>query len=108
MPFSGPADGVSFIDCAPDNIVQKLRDVTEQWGADDWRILSSLKNGRAGVNSINGAFHHERSGDAFGTSSLLPGELVIHLVNDCERALTNGSLGTVVGSSESGEVRVRW
>lgn len=93
--------GVSFIECPRCEIVSRLFELIADWN-DDWRVIGSVKNGAAGVNDINLAFHHHF---AAGKKRLVDfpyavGDPVVYLRNDYDRGLMNGSLGTVVGFSD--------
>ena len=96
VPFNGVHSGVSFIECDQDKTMQILREIQDVWSEEEWQALTSLKVGRAGTHHLNGSFHADRcSGDPFA-DCLVPGEPVIHLVNDYDRGVMNGTLGTVV------------
>ncbi|NUX98836.1 AAA family ATPase [Paraburkholderia sp. JPY169] len=101
-PFSGVQPGVSFIECGLDEIVQQLRIVATCWEGEDWRILSALKVGRAGVRAINDAFHFDRCSRVERQPNFEVGEPVVHRVNDYTRSLMNGSLGQVTARDEFG------
>lgn len=96
--FDGRGAGVSFIDCAPEKIVSVLFDVYKTWGGvTDTQVLGMTKSGVAGVRAINDYFHWKLSAGKrkLFQWSLAEGDPVIHLENDYERLLFNGSLGYV-------------
>lgn len=101
-PFNGVQPGVSFIECRPDEVVQQLRMLATRWEGDDWRILSALKVGRAGVRAINDAFHFDRCSKVERQPNFEVGEPVVHHINDYTRSLMNGSLGQVAATDEFG------
>lgn len=96
--FDGSGTGVSFIDCAPEKIVGLLFDVYEtRGGGADTQVLGMTKSGVAGVRAINDYFHQMLSAGRRKLFQwrLAEGDPVIHLENDYERLLFNGSLGYV-------------
>jgi exodeoxyribonuclease V alpha subunit len=94
-PFNGQTTGVSFIECPPECVVGVLETLVDQW-SDDWQVLAATKQGPCGTNAINRAFHGIAvSQDIAGTLQFRVGEPVIHLTNDYERGLMNGTLGRV-------------
>jgi exodeoxyribonuclease V alpha subunit len=96
VPFMGRHAGVSFIECAPDGTMDVLRRLKAAWRGDEWQYLCSVKGGRGGIHIVNSSFHAEAcAGDPF-VATIVAGEPVIHLVNDYERGLMNGTLGTVI------------
>jgi exodeoxyribonuclease V alpha subunit len=100
-PYQEARDGVSFIEVPDRNILSTLSDVVSDLGGfDEARILAATKDGPAGVNPINKAFHEMVSpgrGRPIEKADFVIGEPVMHLVNDYKRRnLRNGSLGRVV------------
>jgi exodeoxyribonuclease V alpha subunit len=97
--YNGPSVGVSFYDCAPTAIVNRLIDIASELGAPgDLQILGITKNGVAGVNVINEVFHRKltpakRKIEDWGFAESDP---VIYTVNDYDKELYNGSLGRIV------------
>lgn len=99
--FKGKHPGVSFIDCPPDDVMPLLRSIATLWAGEDWQALAAVRGGKAGTRHINGSFHRLVDVDR-AEGALVPGEPVIHLVNDYERSLMNGALGRVVSVDEGG------
>lgn len=99
-PYQGVRDGVSFIEVPDGSILATLPDVVSDLGGfDEVRILAATKDGPAGVNPINKAFHEMVSPGrrSIEKADFVIGEPVMHLVNDYKRRnLRNGSLGRVV------------
>jgi exodeoxyribonuclease V alpha subunit len=96
--FDGRGAGVSFIDCAPEKIVAVLFDVYKSWhDVTDTQLLGITKSGIAGVRAINDYFHQMLSAGKHKLFHwrLAEGDPVIHLENDYERLLFNGTLGYV-------------
>jgi hypothetical protein len=58
-------NGVSFIECRQEEIVHTILDVANDLASvDQCRIVGAVKNGPAGVKTINHAFHvRERRSD---------------------------------------------
>jgi exodeoxyribonuclease V alpha subunit len=96
--FNGHGSGVTFIDCIPEKIVNALFDVYKSWGYEaDIQILGVTKSGVAGVRVVNDYFHQSLSAGKRRLSQwrFAEGDPVIHLENDYERMLFNGSLGYI-------------
>jgi len=96
--LSGTRPGVFAVKCRRDEIVGVLLELVQDWAGDDWRVIGSVKNGAAGVNDLNAAFHHRLS---VGRARLdgycfAEGDPIVYLRNDYDRGLMNGSLGTIV------------
>lgn len=95
--YRGLGKGVSFVECAGEEIVDKVLDVANDLGGvDKCRIVGAVKNGRAGVKTINHAFHALLATGRTDVQGYALGEPVIWLRNDAELGLLNGSLGVVV------------
>ena len=95
--YAGRRPGVSFIDCPIEQLQSQLMVLAEDWQTDDFQILGATSNGPAGIEAINYHFHRRRETDRLNGFQLCVGEPVIHLVNDYERGLMNGTLGRIVG-----------
>lgn len=109
VPFTGLHSGVSFVACAPDAVMQKLRRLREVWQGEDWQVLSAVKGGKAGVRNINENFHTDACERASThTATLILGEPVIHLINDYELGLMTGALGKVVALVEGGGLEIEF
>ncbi len=96
--FTGAAPGVMFIETASQHITRTVIDVRQalaNYG--EVQILGVTKRGDAGVETINAAIHKLVAVDrpeipGWGLAETEP---VIHLVNDYDRDLFNGSLGRI-------------
>lgn len=104
VPYVGRHSGVSFVQCGADEVMAELRKIAGAWGAEDFQVLSAVNSGKAGVHHINQSFHADACDGEVNPTPYLPGEPVIHLVNDYERGLMNGSLGLVVTVATDGEL----
>lgn len=93
--YHGQTQGVSFLECSASQLSTHLQILANRWHGDDWRILSAVKEGAAGVRPINLQFH-EMNQSLKRLGRFAVGDPVIHLVNDPESDLMNGTLGTVV------------
>jgi exodeoxyribonuclease V alpha subunit len=97
-PFNGRSSGVTFIDCVPEKIIGVLFDVSKSCShGRDTQILGVTKSGVAGVRAINDYFHQILSSGKRRLSQwwFAEGDPIIHLENDYERLLFNGTLGYV-------------
>jgi exodeoxyribonuclease V alpha subunit len=98
--YRGQSVGVSFAECSAEMVIPKLLELADRWQGEDYQILCATKKQQAAINL---AFH-----DVFGGSKRLTGwsyavgDPVIHLVNDYERGLMNGTLGRIVDVVEGG------
>lgn len=99
--YSGRRPGVSFIDCPSEQIQSQLMTLAVDWQNDDFQILGAIKHGAAGTQTINYGFHQRCEAECLNGFLFRVGEPVIHLVNDYERGLMNGTLGRIVGVSNS-------
>jgi exodeoxyribonuclease V alpha subunit len=97
--FDSQEVGVSFAECNAGAVIPALLKLARRWGS-DYQILCATKDQQ---RAINLAFH-----DAFGGEKKLAGwtyavgDPVIHLVNDYERGLMNGTLGRIIDVVEGG------
>jgi exodeoxyribonuclease V alpha subunit len=106
-PFTGAHVGVSFIECASHEVVKTLRTLACAWAGDDWQALAAVKGGAGGIRAVNASFHADACGDDLG-DRFVPGEPVIHLLNDYDRGLMNGALGRVLQVHETGALELEF
>lgn len=99
--YTGRRPGVSFIECAGGEIVGRLQRLAGDWAGDDWQVLGAVKAGAAGIDAINAHFHGQCDGNDL--AGFKPGEPVMHLVNDYDRGLMNGTLGRITAVSDGDE-----
>jgi exodeoxyribonuclease V alpha subunit len=95
--YSGSLPGVSFIDCPVEKLQSYLMTLATDWRGDDFQILGAIKRGTAGIENVNDEFHRCSAAECLDGFQFRVGEPVIHLVNDYERCLMNGTLGRIVG-----------
>ena len=93
--------GVSFVECLPAEVPSTVDRVVSEW-EDDWQVLAAVKDGPGGIRALNEHFHKRNAGAACGNGFAV-GDPVIHLVNDYDAGLMNGTLGFVLAASESPE-----
>ncbi|MGF6636460.1 AAA family ATPase [Paraburkholderia sp. MM6662-R1] len=106
VPFQGVHNGVSFLECSPEQVSHWLRHLSHVWRHEEWRALSPLKVGATGARAINEAFHLEALLRSGTNGTFVADEPVIHMVNDYDRGLMNGSLGRVVALHDCGDVAI--
>lgn len=95
--YNGLMDGVSFIDAGAGEISDRLLEVVNDLGGiGACQVVGAIKNGAAGVRTINHLFHDLVATGRSEHRGYAEGEPVIWKVNDPLRGLFNGSLGTVV------------
>jgi exodeoxyribonuclease V alpha subunit len=101
--YDREAPGVYFIESRGEEIVQLIKSVVGRRGKNDHtQILGITKRGNSGVLNINANFHAEHLASDKSAAKVrsvmrefAEGEPVIHLTNDYEKELWNGSLGVV-------------
>ena len=96
--FDGAASGVALIETASRHISRTVIDIMRSLAVcGEVQVLGVTKRGDAGTETINSAIHKLVAAD----NPTLPGwglaetEPVIHLVNDYDHGLFNGSLGRI-------------
>ena len=102
--YRGRGKGVSFIPASLESIPAIMEQVVTDFGGfEDLMIITATNRGPAGVDSLNRLFHdkfRQQTGLPELKGSLgqyfCPGEPVIHLKNDYQRTVFNGSLGKVL------------
>lgn len=96
--FSGPAHGVALIEAASRHISRAVIDVMRSLAVcGEVQILGVTKRGDAGTEALNAAFHNLVAADnpSLAGWDFAETEPVIHLVNNYDRDLFNGSLGRI-------------
>jgi exodeoxyribonuclease V alpha subunit len=103
--YQGRREGVSLIPASLDSIPAIVEQVAEDLGGFDGElmIVTATNRGPAGVGRLNRLFHDKykqqaRLPELKGSLGqyFCPGEPVIHLKNDYQRTVFNGSLGKVL------------
>lgn len=95
--YRGRRPGVSIIECSPNEIQGRLLGLASDWSGDDFQILGAIKDGPTGIEAINFQFHQTYDTECLSGFQFRVGEPVLHLVNDYDRGLMNGTLGRVTG-----------
>lgn len=119
--YQGVGNGVSFIDIDNANLAATVLNVYAQLGGDgssnEVLILSAMRSGAAGVDSLNGLIHNEYINNPtaqivfqhkefdqvnreINQNILCIGELVMYKRNDYKKDIRNGSLGKVLAFDE--------
>lgn len=106
--YEGAESGVYFVESADAEIVESIKFVASQMNElGETQILGITKRGNSGVFNINASFHaqHLTTKESPAkiktvTKELVEGEPVIHLTNDYEKELWNGSLGVITHISQ--------
>ena len=100
--YRGRRPGVSFIECLAEEMQDQLQGLAIDWTGDDFQILGAIKDGPTGIEAINFQFHQGYDTECLGDYQFRAGEPVIHLVNDYDRGLMNGTLGRITGVTNEG------
>ncbi|MBC15426.1 MAG: hypothetical protein CL942_00080 [Desulfovibrio sp.] len=103
--YQGRGEGASFFPASLESIPTVIEQVANDFGGFDGELMvvTATNGGPAGVNRLNRQFH-DKYKQQTGLSELkgslgqyfCPGEPVIHLKNDYQRTVFNGSLGKVL------------
>ncbi len=108
--FDGPGKGVSFLDADVPSALDAVISVADALRSDgDAQILGVTKKGPVGVRSVNSTFHAINRSDRpyLRAWELSEGAPVVFGVNDYQRNLWNGSLGSIIELSET-SIRCRF
>ncbi len=93
--------GVSFLEADPTKIVDRIMDVVDDLGGiGNCQVIGPIKNGPAGVRTVNQVFHDLITAGRARRQGFAEGEPVIWTVNNYELGLLNGSLGKVKAVQE--------
>lgn len=96
--FSELNDDIALVSFKDDKFLESLyklhSDVVKKVGR-NVQILCPVKAGLYGKNEINQYFHNRAIEKACKHQDYLPGEPVLWLINDYEKELFNGTLGTI-------------
>jgi exodeoxyribonuclease V alpha subunit len=88
--------GVSFLEADPTKIVDRIMDVVDDLGGiGNCQVIGPVKNGPAGVRTVNQVFHDLIAAGRTQRQGFAEGEPVIWTVNNYDLGLLNGSLGRV-------------
>lgn len=96
--FTGPAQGVALVEATGRHTGQAVIDVMRSLEVHgEVQILGVRKRGDAGTEALNGTLHElfAARNQSLAVWGIAESEPVIHLVNDYDRDLFNGSLGRV-------------
>jgi exodeoxyribonuclease V alpha subunit len=103
-PYIGKANGVSFIDASPDEILKRIYGVSNNLGNEgSSQINGPIKRGPAGVLTINGFFHDILTSGQAQIYGFAEGEPVCPLAGERLRA---GPLQWVFGEGGKGDGRL--
>ncbi|MDE2873881.1 MAG: AAA family ATPase [Gemmatimonadota bacterium] len=107
-PFRGLEPGVTFVDAAPHEAFDRIRDIGARLAGEglrrgDAQIIAPVNAGPAGILAINRRFHELRMRASAGAGRPVPGRAdiaegdpVVWTRNDYGRNLMNGSTGRIV------------
>lgn len=105
--YDGKSSGVSFIACDQKDILSVLERLSIDWHGDEYQILAATRQGEAGIDKINSHFCYQNMGKQVASGRLKVNDPVIHLHNDYERNLMNGTLGHIVPFNGQGNIDVK-
>lgn len=88
--------GCSFAFASEARIVETIEDILHDLRGEEVQVVAAVYAGAAGIDAINEYFHHLRKRAGFSaTHGFAEGDPCIWTVNDYDRHLWNGSIGTV-------------
>ncbi|MCM2250619.1 MAG: ATP-dependent RecD-like DNA helicase [Geothrix sp.] len=106
--FTGLGQGISFLACRPEEAQGHIIETLGLFGGiKETQILSPIRRGPAGITAINAAMHGLCATGKATWSGLATGDPVIHLENDYDALVWNGSLGVVTEALADG-ARILW
>jgi exodeoxyribonuclease V alpha subunit len=107
-PYEGARAGISFLPCtSAEAQAQVIELVSELAGPGEVQILSPIKNGPAGIKTINAALHRLRTVGRDEWQGYAVDDPVIWLENDYDRKIWNGTLGAVQAAGST-SLSVLW
>ncbi|AOG08789.1 AAA family ATPase [Agrobacterium sp. RAC06] len=88
--------GCSFMECSEAGIIGSIEDIVQDLRHEEVQIVASVYAGTAGIDTINAYFHDLRKRAGLNSMhGFAEGDPCIWTVNDYDRHLWNGSMGTV-------------
>lgn len=97
--YTGLGSGVSLLSGSPDAFVDRLLDIKNDMPRA--QIISALREGPSGTNTINSYFHQELMSEKPHMEGFCIGEPVIWTQNDYKLSLMNGTLGTILNIGDN-------
>lgn len=94
-PYSAMQEGCSFIDALPMEIVDQVGRIRDSLAGCEVQVVASIYGGPAGIDAINSFFHRANACGKPTVGRFASGDPVIWTVNDHQRALWNGSMGSI-------------
>jgi exodeoxyribonuclease V alpha subunit len=97
-PFAGAGAGASFIEAGNGDVMDHILRVRTEWSeCDDVQVLGVTRRGTSGIRNINATLHAAASArkPKFDGWEFAEGDPIIYLVNDYQKELWNGSLGSI-------------
>jgi exodeoxyribonuclease V alpha subunit len=107
--YSRYSKGVSFLGVEDGNVMDALLHVVSDYGLNECQVISPLKRGPSGVETINTYFHGllKPGRRAIKGGTICEGEPIIWAKNDWQRGLTNGSMGRLLSvEADSGIAQI--
>jgi exodeoxyribonuclease V alpha subunit len=106
--FTGLGPGISFLACRPEEAQGHIIEMLGLLGGiKETQLLSPIRRSPAGITTINAAMHRLSATGKATWSGLAMGDPVIHLENEYEALVWNGSLGMVEEALPDG-VQIQW
>lgn len=96
--YNNKCVGCSFAAASEARTVEIIEDILHDLRNEEVQVVSAVYAGAAGIDAINAYFHDLRKRAGFNTMhGFAEGDPCIWTVNDYDRHLWNGSMGTVAG-----------
>lgn len=97
-PYDNESVGCSFAVAPEARIVETIEDILHDLRGEEVQVVAPVYAGAAGIDAINAYFHDLRKRAGFDEMhGFAAGDPCIWTVNDYNRHLWNGSMGTVAG-----------
>ena len=106
-PYNNESVGCSFAVAPESRIVETIEDILHDLRGEEVQVVAPVYAGAAGIDAINTYFHDLRKRAGFcAMHGFADGDPCIWTVNDYDRHLWNGSMGTVAGFDADAVVAV--
>ena len=99
--YNSGSQGVAFVSCSQENMVDAIEKVRDDLRGEDVQIVGAVYGGPAGIDAINTHFHRFNSHSRNRVGRFANDDPVIWTKNDYNLGLWNGSMGHVVSANNN-------
>ena len=93
--YSPLVGGCSFIEASEEQVAEQIERVRDDLAGCEVQVVGSIYGGAAGIDAVNGYFHRANAHGKLTVGRFASADPVIWTVNDHQRGLWNGSLGSI-------------